>query len=269
MSQRNLANKVLVHYWLFAITTLMMVTGCSRSRTDPGAKEILVGAAADLTPAFEALGRQFEQEEGIRVTFSFGSTGTLAKQIENGAPMDLLAAANVEFVDQLDREGLIISDTKALYARGRITIWTRSDSQIAITRLEDLALPSVAHVAIANPEHAPYGKAAREALESAGVWKAIEPRIVYGENVRQTMQYAQTGNADAAITALSLSVGSDGRWTLVPEELHKPLDQALAVIKATRFEDGARRFALFVNSPRGRSTMRRYGFILPGETVTE
>src|SRR5215813_6123792 len=265
MIRQQSRNKILVYSWLSAICALTLLMGCSQKRPEAGKNEIIVGAAADLMPAFEELGRQFEQESGIHVTFSFGSTGTLAKQIENGAPIVLFAAANVDYVDQLEREGLILSDTKATYARGRIAIWTRNEREPAITRIEDLARPDVKRVAIANPEHAPYGKAAREALEKAGVWNAVEPKLVYGENIRQTMQYAQTGNADAAITALSLSVVSDGHWTLVPEELHKPLDQALAVIKATRMEQEARRFAAFINSPQSRSTMQRYGFMLPGE----
>jgi molybdate transport system substrate-binding protein len=263
----NTQTKVYATPGLILLVSIVLTFGCSRrAPTDPKA-EIIVAAAADLAPVFEELGRQFEQETGTRVTFSFGSTGTLAKQIENGAPMDLFAAANVEFVDQLERQGLIVSETKALYARGRITIWTRADSVLKIERIEDLAGAEVARIAIANPEHAPYGRAAREALESAGIWKAVEPKLVFGENVRQTMQYAETGNADAAITALSLSVQSNGRWTLIPEELHKPLDQALAVIKGARRGLEARRFAEFINSAQGRSTMGKYGFILPGEAT--
>lgn len=259
--------KVYATSWLVALLSFAAMFGCSRAVPAGPRAEIIVAAAADLAPAFEELGHQFEQETGTKVTFSFGSTGTLAKQIENGAPVDLFAAANVEFVEQLERQGLIVSETKALYARGRITIWMRADSILKIERIEDLAQPDVARVAIANPEHAPYGRAAREALESAGIWKAVEPKLVFGENVRQTMQYAETGNADAAITALSLSVRSNGRWTLIPEELHKPLDQALAVIKGARLELEARRFAEFINGTQGRPTMRKYGFILPGEAT--
>ena len=264
-------NESSFRFLVAALATLSLLSCSHRERpsNNSDGREIIVAAAADLTPAFEELGRRFEQETGTRVTFSFGSTGTLAKQIENGAPVDLFAAANVEFVDQLDRKGLILPETKALYARGRITIWTRADSSLKIEHIEDLARPEVARVAIANPEHAPYGRAAREALESAGIWKAVEPKLVFGENVRQSMQYAETGNADIAITALSLSVLSNGRWTVIPEELHKPLDQALAVIKGARLEQAARRFAEFINSPHGRSTMRKYGFILPGEAMTD
>lgn len=242
--------------------------GCSR-REPFGRAEILVAAASDLTPAFEDIGRQFEQETGIKATFSYGSTGTLARQIENGAPVDIFAAANVEFIEQLERQGLIVPGSKALYARGRLTVWRRADSALKIERIEELAQPQIASIAIAQPEHAPYGKAAREALESAGIWKEVAPKLVYGENVRQTMQYAETGNADVAIIALSLSVQSNGRWLLIPEQLHKPLDQALAVIKSGRSEGEARRFAEFVNSGPGRDTMRRYGFILPGESIAQ
>jgi molybdate transport system substrate-binding protein len=265
---RNLTQtKVYATSGLILLVSVAAMFGCSRGASEDLKTEIIVAAAADLAPAFEELGRQFEQETGTKVTFSFGSTGMLAKQIENGAPIDLFAAANVEFIEQLDRQGLIAPETKALYARGRITIWTRADSVLRIGRIEDLTQPKVARIAIANPEHAPYGRAAREALESAGLWKAVEPKLVFGENVRQTMQYVETGNADAAITALSLSILSKGHWVLIPEELHKPLDQALAVIKGARQERLARRFAEFVNSAQGRTTMRKYGFILAGEAT--
>ena len=228
---------------------------------------LTVSAAADLTPAFEELGGLFENETGIKVTFNFGSTGQLAQQIEQGAPVDLFAAANVSFVEELEQKNLIIPETKALYAQGRITLWTRSDDPLRLERLEELTRPEVRHIAIANPEHAPYGEAAREALQSLGIWEPVSSKLVFGENVRQTLQYAEMGNVDAAIVALSLSVQSKGRWVLISEKLHKPLDQALAVIRGTRHEAEARRFASFINSPPGRTIMRKYGFILPGEGI--
>ena len=263
----NSQTKVYAAPGLILLVAVVLTFGCSRRGPESQKAEIIVAAATDLGPAFEELGRQFEQETGTKVTFSFGSTGTLAKQIENGLPVDLFAAADIGFIDQLERQRLILPETKAFYARGRITIWTRADSAVKIERVEDLARPEVARIAIANPEHAPYGKAAREALESAGIWKAVEPKLVFGENVRQAMQLAETGNADAAITALSLSMLSKGRWSLIPAEAHKPLDQALAVIKGARSEIEARRFAEFINSVQGRTTMRKYGFILPGKAI--
>jgi molybdate transport system substrate-binding protein len=233
------------------------------------ANEITVSAASDLTPAFDELGRLFERETGVKVRFNFGSTGQLTQQIENGAPVDLFAAANARFIEDLERKDLILPDTKALYAQGRLTIWTRADSPLRIESVEDLARAEARKVAIANPEHAPYGAAAREALQSAGIWEATQPKLVFGENVVQTLQYAETGNVDAAIVALSISLRSAGRWILVPQEAHQPLNQTLAVIRGARREAEARRFAAFVNSPQGRAVMRKYGFILPGEQPVE
>ena len=181
--------------------------------------------------------------------------------------MDVFAAANRAYIDDLDRAGLLISDTVALYAQGRLTIWTRADSPLTFATIDDLTQSGVNRIAIANPEHAPYGAAARETLETAGLWDTLQPRLILGENVAQTLQYAETGNVDAALVALSLSIaaGDEGRYVLVPADLHNPLDQALAVVSSTEHEAEARQFVLFVNSPTGREIMRRYGFALPGE----
>ena len=193
----------------------------------------------------------------------FGSTGMLTRQIENGAPVDLFAAANVSYVDQLEKEGLIVPGTKAIYARGRITLWTSNESTLRLQSIADLARPEVMRIAIANPDHAPYGLAAQQALRSAGVWETVKPKLVYGDNIRQTLQYAETGNVDVAIVALSLSQQSNGHWTLIPEQLHQPIDQGLAVIKSTRNETAARAFATFLNGPRGREILGKYGFAFP------
>lgn len=246
-----------------------LLAGC-RSETSGGSRQqktLIVSAASDLTPAFQEIGRLFEQETGTKVTFNFGSTGHLAQQIEQGAPVDLFAAANVSFVEGLEKKNLVIPDTRALYAQGRLTLWTREDSPVKPERVEDLARPEFGKVAIANPEHAPYGAAAREALQTAGVWEAVSQKLVFGENISQTLQYAESGNVDAAVVALSLSTQSKGRWVLIPAELHKPLNQALAVIRGSKNEQEARRFAAFVNSEQGRAVMRKYGFVLPGEAL--
>lgn len=255
-----------------ALAVFLLMAGCVLLSTCQSTRSVsespvtlTVSAAADLTPAFEELGRTFEHDTGIKVIFNFGSTGQLTQQIEQGAPVDLLAAANVSFIEELEHKNLIVPDTKTLYAQGRITLWTHSDSSLKLDRIEDLAKPEVRRIAIANPEHAPYGDAARQALQSAGVWDRVSSRLVFGENISQTLQYAETGNVDAAIVALSLSVNSKGRWVLIPDQLHKPLNQAIAVIRSTRHEAEARRFASFVNSTQGRLVMRKYGFILPGE----
>jgi molybdate transport system substrate-binding protein len=226
---------------------------------------LTVSAAADLTLAFQEIGEEYEQQTGNQVVFNFGSTGQLAQQIDKGAPVDVFAAANVSYVEDLEKKGLIVAGTKKLYAQGRITLWTRADSPLHITRLEDLLDTRIEHIAIANPEHAPYGTAAKEAMQSAGIWDKVEDKLVFGENATQTLQYAQTGNVEVAIAPLSLSTQGNGQWTLIPGDLHNPINQALAVIKGTRHEAEARAFADFINGPEGRPVMRKYGFILPGE----
>jgi molybdate transport system substrate-binding protein len=268
--KRDLIRVIRVHPWLInALALIIVLVFLTTCRSSPSAINspvtLTVSAAADLMPAFEELGQLFKNETGINVIFNFGSTGQLTQQIEQGAPVDLLAAANVSFVEELERQNLIFSNTKALYAQGRITLWTREDSALKLERVEDLAKPEVRRIAIANPEHAPYGEAAREALQSAGIWDRVSSRLVFGENISQTLQYAETGNVDAAIVALSLSVNSKGHWVLISDQLHQPLAQALAVIRSTRHYAEAREFATFINSPQGRPIMRKYGFILPGE----
>ena len=234
---------------------------CRQSTNQPA--EITVAAASDLTNAFEEIGRAFEADQKTKVTFVFGSSGILTRQIENGAPMDLFAAANVAYVEQLEQKGLIVPGTKVRYARGRITMWTTADSPLQIRTIDDLVSPEVKRIAIANPDHAPYGLAAQQALQRAGIWDAVKPKLVYADNIRQTLQYAETGNVDVAIVSLSLSQEGKGRWTLIPEELHQPIDQGLAVIKSTRNETAARAFASFVTGPRGREILGRYGFAFP------
>jgi molybdate transport system substrate-binding protein len=246
---------------LILVPILFLLAACAPT-TKP---TLTVSAAADLQLAFTEIGAQFEEETGTRVVFNFGSTGQLAQQIAQGAPVDLFAAANRAYVDELAARGMILSNTAQLYARGRITLWTRADNLMRLQSLGDLTQPEIKRVAIANPEHAPYGVAAREALQKAGVWDVIQPKLIFGENVSQTKQFAETGNADAAIIALSLSTGSTGRWVLIPQELHTPLDQALGIVAGAKNEREARAFIAFVSRPAGRATMVKYGFILPGE----
>ncbi len=244
------------------LLALLCATACRDNPTETS-RELTVAAASDLTPAFEEMGREFEATHKTKVIFVFGSTGMLTRQLENGAPMDLFAAANVSYIDQLEQKGLIVPGTKSVYARGRIALWTPADSNLRLEGIADLARPEVTRIAIANPDHAPYGLAARQALESAGIWERVKPKLVYGDNIRQTIQYAETGNVEVAIVALSLSTQSKGRWTLIPEELHQPLDLGLAVMKATKNEGAARAFADFIHGPQGQTILKKYGFTFP------
>lgn len=255
---------------LAVVVVVAVALGACKREAPASAQEapVHVAAASDLTDAFEELGRDFERETSQRVVFSFGSTGLLAKQLREGAPFDLFAAANVSFVDQVVAAGACDGATKAPYARGRIAVWTKRGGVAPPSNLTDLDDVRFRRVAIANPEHAPYGLAARQALEHTGIWSTIEPRLVLGENVRQTFQFAETGNVDAAIVALALVVNDhENPWLLVDDSLHRPIDQALAVCTHGKNRTGGSAFARFVGSPRGRSIMRRYGFLLPGETL--
>lgn len=262
---------------LFALVGLLMACGATPNqmfsmpvasltpKTEP--ITLTVSAAADLNDVFPEIGKRWEQETGNTVTFNLGSTGQLAQQIERDAPVDLFAAANRKFVEELDRQGLVFSETKELYGVGRLTLWQREDSSLEIKDIKDLARPEVKRVAIANPDHAPYGVAAREALQSAGIWDELQPKLILGENIKQAQQYAETGNVDVAIAALSISVEKPGKWVLVPENLHKPLEQMLVVPKSAPHPETAKQFAAFINGEKGRPLMRKYGFVLPGETL--
>ena len=214
--------------------------------------------------AFAELGKSFEKDTGKHVDFSFGSTGLLAKQITEGAPFDVFAAANVSFVDDVVGAGACFGETKQLYARGQLVMWSK-DPQRVPKDIHDLVDPKYVKIAIANPEHAPYGKAAQEALQKAGIWTTVQPRMVYGENIQQTFMFARSGNADVAIVALSLAQSSSGNYTRIDSALHAPLDQALVVCKGPKTNAG-KAFVSYVGSEAGRAVMRRYGFLLPGET---
>ena len=235
--------------------------GASKSAGAP----ITVAAAADLQFALTEIGKLFQAETGRKVVFTFGSTGTLAKQIENGAPIDVFAAANVQFVDDLRAKGMLIRDSQQLYAVGRIVLASNKKSGVAARDLGDLARPEVKKIAIANPEHAPYGAAAKQALEAAGLWEQVKPKLVFGENISQALQYVQTGNAEAGIVALSVANVPEIDYVLIDESLHKPLKQALAVVSSTKQEETSREFIAFINGPKGRTIMKKYGFLLPGE----
>lgn len=260
---RPLSVKLFWILWLALANTVLLACNKGDSNKD----SIKVAAASDLSQAFKEVGAEFEKDTGKKVTFSFASTGLLSKQIMEGAPFDLFAAANVSFVDEVVGSGNCDKATQELYARGRLVLWTKQGSK-APTSLADLADPAYAKIAIANPEHAPYGIAAKEALTHEGLWDELDAhkRIVIGENVSQALQYAETGNADAAIVALSLAVDTDGQYIDIDQSLHTPLEQALVVCGKGPKTQTAGEFAKYVNSEKGRGIMRRYGFLLPSES---
>lgn len=225
---------------------------------------ITVYAAADLAFALKEIAALFEKGTGTRVVLVLGSTGNLAKQIEHGAPADVFFAANESFVDSLVVRGAVIRETRAMYAQGRIVLAVPKGSG-PVTNLRMLREPRIKRIGIANPAHAPYGTAAAEALRSVGIWNDVRPKLVYGENIRQTLQYLQTGAVDAGIVALSVANVPEIDWVTIDPSLHRPLNQAAAVVRRSARPELALGFLEFVNGAQGRSIMKRYGFLLPGE----
>ena len=232
---------------------------------EAAAQRITVFAAADLGPPFKPLVAQYERTTGVKVTLVVGSTGMLTQQIRNGAPADVFFAANESYIQQLSSESLTIEHSRRLYARGRIAAVTLRSDSVRVENLSDLAKPEVKRIAIANPAHAPYGVAAKQALEAAGLWSAVEAKLVYGENVQQAVQFVRSGSAQAGIVARSVSDTPDLRWTLIEQRLHAPLNQVAVVLTRTRAPVASMAFIDFVNGTAGRLVMRQFGFLLPGE----
>lgn len=246
-----------------ALAGAFFAAGCGGGDADR--PELLVAGAADLQFAFPEIGALFEEECACKVTFILGSSGNLTEQVKAGLPADVFAAANVDYVHDLRDRGLLIDDTEQLYALGRIVLAANKDSGLDVRQLEDLLRPEVERIAMANPEHAPYGVAAMEALQSVGLWEELKSKLVYGENVRQAMQYVRSGDAPVGLVALSVADVPEISHVLIDESLHEPLRQAIAVLRRTDKEELARDFIAFVNGPRGRPVMKKYGFLLPGE----
>lgn len=243
---------------VLAFALLLAPAGGARA----GQACITVAGASDLAFAFKEIAAVFERETGCAVALSLGSTGMLARQIEHGAPFDAFFSASAAYMDDLSAKGLVVPDSAALYARGRIVLAVRKGSGVEAAGLADLARGSY-RIAIANPEHAPYGKAAMEALRSAGLWDGLRPRLVYGENIRQALQFVQSGNAPVGVIALSIADVPEITHTLISEAMHRPIDQVAAVVKASKSPGEAGQFIRFVLGPKGRPIMKKYGFVLP------
>lgn len=246
--------------WGAGLAAAILLTG-SMARGQSG--ELRIAAAADLTRAFGEIGRVYETQTGQKTVFIFGASGQLARQIENGAPYDVFASANEEYVTQLERKNLIASGTKQVYAQGKLVLWTRKDGPALPATLADLVQPRYARIAIANPDSAPYGLLAKQALQAAGIWDKVQAKLVTGENIQQTLQFAASGNADIAFVSRSLASDGTGMFKPIPERLYPPLFQALAVLQASRQAERARNFARFVTGPAGQTILKKYGFEAP------
>ena len=231
----------------------------------------VVAAAADLNFAVTEIAEAFKAETGMAVKLSFGSTGNFATQIREGAPFQLYMAADERYVLDLAAEGLT-RDKGRLYAVGRIVMMVphgstlKADGTLETLRAA-LASGGISRFAIANPEHAPYGLRAKEALVHAGLWEEVEPKLVLGENVSQAAQFALSGNTEGGIIAYSLALSDEisklGEFELIPAEWHEPLNQRMVLLKSAG--PVAEAFYQYMNAPAAREIMKKYGFALPGE----
>jgi len=247
---------------------LLVALGLSFGMAAAHAQKVTVAAAADLKFAMADIVQSFEKAHpNDKVEVVYGSSGKFFTQIQQGAPYDLYFSADIQYPRDLEKAGLSASKVTP-YAFGRIVLWSPTLDASKMT-LQSLTSPEIAHIAIANPKHAPYGKRAEEALKAAKVWDKVEPKLVFGENISHTAQLVETGNAQVGVIALSLALNpqlaSKGKYYLIPDNLHEPLEQGFILTKRGENNAAAKAFAAYMNTPEARAVMTRYGFVLPGE----
>jgi molybdate transport system substrate-binding protein len=236
-----------------------MMLGACTTRPD---SDLFVAAASDLAGAMPELAQAFEAATGQRVVATLGSSGQLAQQVLQGAPVDVFLSADAAWVDRLEAARRIQPGSPVIYAYGVLVILAgrQADPPTGVDALREAGFT---RIALASPEHAPYGRAALQAMVNAGVHADVARRLVLAENVRQAVQFAENRAVDAAIVALSLMDSSRHRWTVVPASLHDPLAQTAAVIAGTASGDAAAAFLEFLTGPEGRAILGRYRFSLP------
>jgi molybdate transport system substrate-binding protein len=258
-----------VSRWLATLFVVVVLTG-SLGQGQAQAATITIAAAADLTFAFKEFVPEFEKATGDKVKLSFGSSGTFFAQIQNGAPYDLFFSADIGYPKKLDAAGLAEPGTMYEYAVGKIVLWVLNQSPLDLAKgLPILTDERVKKIAIADPAHAPYGKAAVAALKNDKLYDAVKPKIVQGENIAQTAQFVQSGSADIGILALSLALApalqKQGRYELIPDTLYPPIEQAAVVLKASKEKKAAEAFIAFLEKPETLAKMKQYGFVIPSE----
>ena len=232
------------------------------------ADDIAVAAASDLQFAIKELIVEYEKQTGHHVKLSLGSSGNFYAQVQQGAPFDLYFSADIGYPKKLEEAGLTVPGSLYRYAVGRVVLWAPKQSPVEVSKgLTVLRDAAVRKIAIANPKHAPYGRAAVAAMEQSQVYAEVKDRLVLGENISQAAQFIESGACDVGIIALSLAMApvmkSAGSYWLIPAEAHPPLEQGAVIMKQSKQQDAARHFLHFMQSPQGQEVMTRYGFTLP------
>jgi molybdate transport system substrate-binding protein len=233
------------------------------------AQELTVAAAADLQFAMFDLGARFQKDSGTSVKLLYGSSGNFAQQIQNGAPFDMFFSANLDYAKQLEGAGLTEPGSFYGYAKGRLVIWVPNESKLNLAKgLKTLLDPAVKKIAIANPEHAPYGKAAVAAMQEEKVYDQVKDKLVLGENISQTASFVTSGGADVGLVALSLALSPNmkdhGRYVEVEAGDYPAIEQACVILRSSKNKDGARKFLDFIKTATAKDILRSYGFEVPG-----
>jgi molybdate transport system substrate-binding protein len=248
---------------LILLLALVMFAGAT------WAEDISVAAAADLNFAMKDLAARYEQKSGNKIALSFGASGNFYSQIQSGAPYDLFFSADANYPTKLAVDGFIEKSSVRNYAVGHLVLWIPNSSKLDLQKLKMDALlqPSVQKIALANPDHAPYGRAAMAALEHFGLKERVGGKFVLGENVSQAVQFVQSGNAQAGLIPLSLALSppmkAAGRYWELPADSYPAIQQAVGILASSKRQQAAQAFIDFVTSPEGATVLQQYGFALP------
>jgi molybdate transport system substrate-binding protein len=248
--------------WIAVVLALLSTAQLCR------AQEITVAAAADLQFAFQEVAGRFQKDTGKSVKLIFGSSGNFFTQIQNGAPFDVFFSADIDYPRKLEAAGLAEPGTLYPYATGKIVLWVPNESKLDLGQGVRVLLDhSIKKIALANPEHAPYGRAAVAAIKHEGIYDEVSAKFVLGENISQAASFVASGSADVGIAALSLAVApamkQKGRYVEISADLYPPIDQAAVILKSSQKKDMARQFIDFLKTPPIRELLRSYGFSVP------
>ena len=236
---------------------------------EKSAPELVVAAAADLSSALKDIADGYEKKTGVKVKLSFGASGALTQQIQNGAPFDLFFSADMDYPRQLVSGGAADGASLYQYAVGKLVLWVPADSPLDVEHkgMSVLLDPSVKKISVANPQHAPYGRAAVAALKHAGMYDQLSDRLVLGENVSQAAQFVESGNAQAGFVALAHAVApamqGKGKYWEVPSDFYPPLAQGVIVLSYSQHKKEAAEFVAYVKTKETAALLQRYGFTLP------
>ncbi len=250
---------------MFIVTILVFGFSLSVQAGD----NILIAAASNLRFAMHEICHDFQEENpSIQTKVSYGSSGNFFAQIKQGAPFDIFFSADTTYPELLEKEGLTVKESQKVYAVGKIVLWFPKGSKADPDKgFQAVTFPAVKKLAIANPRHAPYGRAAEESLRYYGLWEDVKEKLIYGENISQTAQFVHTGAADAGIVALSLAISPkmlhEGRYWIIPDESHSDIEQVYVVLKKGKGKKSIRKFLDFIHGERGGNILSRYGFVIP------